>query len=290
MGQLAQQLLNGVVMGGIYALSALGLTMVYGMMNIVNVAHGELYMLGALFTYYLTSTLGLPYLPSVLAALVLVALIGGAMERSSLRRIRGQTMVVTTLVTLGWSLILQNVSLILTGGIPRYITSPFPETSLVLGGLQIAPSRLFAALAAGAVIVLTHLFLQKTVLGNAMRASFQDKDAASLVGINVGLIYMLTFALGAALAALSGGLLGTISYVDPSMGAKGLMKSFVVVTIGGMGSFIGAIFGGLILGIVEALAAAYISSAYKDFIGFIMVVVILLFLPSGLFGKRERYA
>ncbi|HEY3314920.1 MAG TPA: branched-chain amino acid ABC transporter permease [Bacillota bacterium] len=290
MGQLAQQLLNGVVIGGIYALSALGLTMIYGMMNIVNVAHGELYMLGALFAYYLTSTLGLPYLPAVLVALILVGVIGGAIERSSLRRIRGQTMVVTTLVTLGWSLILQNVSLIITGGVPRYIASPFSETPLAFAGMQIAQARLFAALAAGVVIIATHLFLQKTVLGNAMRASFQDKDAASLVGINVSLIYMLTFALGAALAALSGGLLGTISYVDPSMGAKGLMKSFVVVTIGGMGSFIGAIFGGLILGIVEVLAAAYISSAYKDVIGFVMVVVVLLFLPSGLFGKRERYA
>lgn len=290
MSELPQQLLNGIAIGGIYALNALGLTMIYGMMNVVNIAHGELYMLGALFAFFFANMLGLPYFPAVLVAVLVVALMGIIIERLSLRPIQGQPMVITTLVTLGVSLILQNVSLIITGGVPRYINSPFSDAPVVLGAIQMSPARLFAVVASGVVIVLTHLFLEKTVIGNSIRASFQDKDASSLVGINVSRVYMLTYALGAALAALGGGLLGTISYVDPTMGAKGLMKSFVVVTIGGMGNLIGAIFGGLILGIVETLAAAFISSEYKDVFGFLMVVVVLLFLPQGLFGAKERKA
>jgi branched-chain amino acid transport system permease protein len=288
--ELPQQLLNGIVIGGIYALNALGLTMIYGMMNVVNIAHGELYMLGALFTFFFISILRLPFFLSVIVAVLFVALLGCVIERVTLKPIQGQPMVITTLVTLGVSLILQNVALIVTGGIPQYIDSPFSSTPLVLGPVQMSPTRLFAVAASGVVIVATHLFLEKTVIGNSIRAAFQDKDAASLVGINVSRVYMLTYALGAALAALGGGLVGTISYVDPSMGAKGLMKSFVVVTIGGMGNIIGAIFGGLILGIVETLSAAYISSEYADVIGFVMVVVILLFLPQGLFGAKERSA
>ena len=290
MSELPQQLLNGITIGGIYALNALGLTMIYGMMNVVNIAHGELYMLGALGAFFLVDSFNVPYFLAVILAVALVALLGALIERVSLRPIRGQPMVTTTLVTLGISQILKNVSVIVTKGVPRYIGSPFSDAPVVLGPVQIVPARLFAVITAAFVIILTHLFLQKTVIGSTMRASFQDKEASSLVGINVSRIYMFTFGLGAALAALGGGLLGTFSFVDPNMGAKGLMKSFVVVTIGGMGNMIGAIFGGLILGVVETIAAGYISSEYKDVIGFLMVVVVLLFLPQGLFGAKERKA
>lgn len=277
-------------MGGIYALNAVGLTMIYGMMNIVNVSHGELYMLGALFTYLTISVLNLPYFLAVIIGVLIVGTLGMLIERGLLRRIRNAPIVLTTLVTLGASLILQNVSLIATSGVPRYIASPFSNDPLIFGSVQILPARLFAAVVAGVVIIATHLFLQKTMWGNAMRAAFQEKDASRLVGINVNKVYMLTFAIGAALAALGGGLMGTISYVDPMMGAKGLTKCFVVVTIGGMGNFLGAIYSGLLLGIVETFTAAYISSAYKDMVGFVMVVVVLLFMPTGLMGFKERRA
>ena len=219
-----------------------------------------------------------------------MGLLGMGIERWTLRPVRQYPMTVTMLVTLGLSLILQNVTLIITGGVPKNIISPFSEVPISIGGVRMAPVRVFAAAAAACVILGTHFFLTRTKHGNAMRASFQDKEASLLVGINVSRIYMLTFALGAGLAALGGGLTGTLSYVDPAMGAKGLMKCFVVVTIGGMGSFIGAIFGGLALGLIEALAAAYISSEYADLIGFVMVIGILLFAPTGLFGAKERTA
>ncbi|HHY94828.1 MAG TPA: branched-chain amino acid ABC transporter permease [Firmicutes bacterium] len=288
-GQLAQQLANGIVIGGIYALSAVGLTMIYGMMNIVNVAHGELFMLGALLTYYLTQAVGLSFFVGVAASILLVSALGMVIERAALRPIRNSPMVVTTLATLGISLMLQNLCLIITSGIPRFIGSPFSDIPLSVAGITLAPARLFATVVAVAVIVGTHVFLHRSKLGNAMRAAFQDKEASSLAGINVSSIYMLTYALGAGLAALAGALLGTVAYVDPMMGAKGLMKCFVVVTIGGMGDFLGAIFAGFLLGVVETLSAAYISSMYKDVIGFVMVIVVLLFLPSGLFGRKERF-
>lgn len=288
MGQLAQQLANGLVLGGIYALAALGLTLIYGIMDIVNIAHGELFMLGALLTYYLTAVVGLSFFVSGVVAIVLVAFLGMVIERLALRPIANAPIVVTTLATLGVSLILQNVSLIMTSGVPRFIPSPFSDQPLSFGGISLAPARLFAAAVAFVVIIGVHYFLHHTKQGNAMRAAFQDKDASWLVGINVGLTYMFSYAFGAALAALGGALLGIVAFVDPMMGAKGLMKAFVVVTIGGMGNFVGAIFSGLLLGVMEALTAGYISSLYKDVIGFVLVVVILVFLPSGLFGRKER--
>jgi len=288
--QFAQQLANGLVVGGIYSLAAIGLTLIYGIMDIVNIAHGELFMLGALLTYYFTAAFGIPFVLSVVLALAAVALLGMLIERTALRPIANSPIVVTTLATLGVSLIVQNVTLILSGGVPRFIPSPFSDTPLSIGGVSLAPARVFAAVTAFAVIVGVHYFLRKTKVGNAMRAAFQDKDASWLVGINVKTTYLLSYAFGAALAALGGALLGVVAYVDPLMGAKGLMKSFVVVTIGGMGSFVGAIFGGLFLGVAETLTAGYISSMWKDAIGLIMVIVILLFLPSGLFGRRERRA
>ncbi len=290
MEQFAQQIANGLVLGGIYSLAALGLTLIYGIMDIVNIAHGELFMLGALLTYYLTAAMGIPFFFSVVLAVALVALLGMVIERTALRPIANSPMVVTTLATLGVSLILQNVTIIVSGGVPRFIPSPFPETPVVVGGVSLAPARIFAAAVALLVIVGVNYFLRRTKAGNAMRAAFQDKDASWLVGINVRNTYLLSYAFGAILAALGGALLGIVAYVDPLMGAKGLMKSFVVVTIGGMGSFVGAIFGGLFLGVVETLTAGYVSSMYKDVIGFVMVILILLFLPSGLFGRRERRA
>jgi len=288
--QLAQQLANGLVVGGIYSLAALGLTLIYGIMDIVNIAHGELFMLGALLTYYFTASFGIPFIAAVALSLVVVALLGMVIERTALRPIANSPMVVTTLATLGVSLIVQNVTLILSGGVPRFIPSPFPETPLTIGGVDLAPARVFAAVVAFTVILGVHFFLRKTKVGNAMRAAFQDKEASWLVGINVKTTYLLSYAFGAALAALGGALLGVVAYVDPLMGAKGLMKCFVVVTIGGMGSFVGAIFGGLFLGVAETLTAGYISSLWKDAIGFVLVILVLLFLPSGLFGRRARRA
>lgn len=288
MSQLPQQLLNGLIIGVIYSLSAVGISLIYGMMDIVNVAHGELYMLGALFTYLAIELCGLPYFAAVLLGILLVAVLGMLVERLTLRKIRNGPIVLTTLVTLGVSLILQNVTLMITSGVPRYIASPFSEDPIIFSqNLQIGPARLFAAVCAIFVIVATQLFLKKTIHGNAMRAAFDEKDASSLVGINVNTVYMLTYAIGAGLAALAGGLLGTISYVDPMMGAKSLTKSFAVVTIGGMGNFGGAIYGGILLGLVETLASAYISSAYKDMIGFIMVIIVLMISPKGLYALSK---
>ncbi len=289
MNQFVQQAANGLLLGSIYSLIALGLSMIFGMMNIVNVAHGDFYMLGALVAYYTVASFHLPYAVAVVASVAVVGALGAAIERGILRRVRESAMVTTMLITLGLSLLLQNFSLMATGGVPHFIRSPFSPEPLVLGLVHVAPARLFAAVFSILFIIAVHLFLTRTKWGNAMRACFQDKTAASLAaGIDIEKVYALTFALGVGMAALAGTLLGTIFFVDPMMGAKGMTKSFVVVIVGGMGSFVGAIFSGLLLGVTETLAAAYLSSGYKDVVGFILVVLVLTFRPAGLFGKRIR--
>jgi branched-chain amino acid transport system permease protein len=255
------------------------------MMDVVNFAHGEFYMLGAFFAYYLASLLGLDYYTSVLISILLVVGVGFLCERLLLRPLRKETVITTVLATIGLSIFLKNGALIIWGPRPKLIDSPFALDAIHIGSIAVTEAKIFAFAVTIAAILLAHLGIQKTRLGRAMRATFQDKEASSLVGVSVSNIYVLTFVLGAGLAATAGALIGTIFLVYPDMGELAAMKAFVVVIMGGMGSFMGAIFGGLILGVAEAIGAGFISSGYKDAIGFILVILILMFKPSGLFKK-----
>ena len=281
--EFSQQVVNGLIIGSAYALMAVGLTLIFGMMDVVNFAHGEFYMLGAFFAYYLVSLLELDFYASVLLSILIVAAIGFLCERLLLKPLRKETIVTTVLVTIGLSIFLKNTALIIWGPRPKLIASPFALDAIHLGPIAVTEAKIFAFAVTVLAILLAHLGIQKTRLGRAMRATFQDKEAANLVGVSVSKIYALTFVLGAGLAATGGALIGTIFLVYPDMGELAAMKAFVVVIMGGMGSFMGAIFGGLILGIAETTGAGFISSGYKDAIGFIIVILILMFKPSGLF-------
>jgi branched-chain amino acid transport system permease protein len=169
--------------------------------------------------------------------------------------------------------------------VPESITSPFPLTAYTLGGLYFLPQRIMVIFAALFLVLLTHLLLKKTKIGKAMRATFQDLEAASLMGIRIDRIYSFTFVLGAGLAAASGVLLGPIFTVHPYIGNLANLKAFVIVIIGGLGSFMGAITAGFLLGVFESLGAGYVSSGYQDAIGFILLIIILIYRPTGLFGK-----
>lgn len=283
--ELSQQVVNGLIIGSAYALMAIGLTLIFGMMDVVNFAHGEFYMLGAFFTYYLVSFLGLGYYASVFLSILIVAGIGFFCERLLLKPLRKETVITTVLVTIGLSIFLKNSALIFWGPRPQLIDSPFALDAIHIGPVAVTEAKIFAFAVTVMAILLAHLGIQKTRLGRAMRATFQDKEASSLVGVSVSNIYALTFVLGAGLAATAGALIGTIFLVYPDMGELAAMKAFVVVIMGGMGSFVGAIWGGLILGIAETTGAGFISSGYKDAIGFILVILILMFKPSGLFKK-----
>ena len=283
-----QHLLNGLLLGGTYALLGIGLTLIFGLMNVVNFAHGEFYTLGAYLTF---AALSLPRVNFVLA--IAVAILGGALlgalcERVLLRPLRGESIDTTMLVIIGLWIAMQNGELLACGGVAKSIPHPFPTAPIVIGPVSVAPLRLFVLAAVLVLIAGSHALIYLMPLGMAMRATFQDRETAALMGIDVGRIHTLTFAFGSGLAAAAGALLGPVFLVYPSMGDLAALKAFSVVILGGLGNFAGATLGGLILGIAEELGAGYVSSGYRDAVGFVIIILVLLLRPSGLFARAER--
>jgi branched-chain amino acid transport system permease protein len=281
---------NGLVIGTFYALSALGLTLVFGLMRVVNFAHGELYVIGGLLGWALTEQLGLNYFLALALVVAVLAAIGYGIDRLMIERVRGQGEEPTILLTIGLSIFITNTALLIVGTTPQKVPSPFESKPLFFGPVVVTQSRLFLVLICAALILGAHLLIQKTTLGRAMRATFQDQMAAQLSGIRTGRIYGFTLALGAALAGAAGMLLGSVYVAQATIGGLVSLKAFVVVILGGMGSFAGAIVGGLILGISEALWGGYVATGYVDAIGFALVIVMLLVRPYGLFSKRAERA
>jgi branched-chain amino acid transport system permease protein len=288
MDALLQHLVNGLVLGGTYALLGIGLTLIFGLMNLVNFAHGEFYTLGAYATFAALALGGLNFFAAIAAAIVVGAAAGALCERVLLRPLRGESIDTTMLVMIGLWIALQNGELLAWGGVARSIPHPFPTAPLTLGPVGIAPLRLFVVAAALALIIAAWLLIQRTRLGCAMRATFQDRETAALMGVKIGRIHTATFAFGSALAAAAGALLGPIFLAYPSMGDLASLKAFSVVILGGLGNLAGATLGGLLLGIAEELGAGYVSSGYRDAVGFVIIILVLLFRPSGLFARTER--
>ena len=283
--QFVTHMFNGAIIGSAYGLMGVGLTLIFGLMNVVNFAHGELYMLGAFFVYSLVVILQVNYFLSILLGMGGVLVFGGIIERFTIKPIRNAPILMTALVTIGLSIFLKNTALVIWGGVPKKIPNPFPSASLKLGYVYVTQPRIFALLLTIGVIILLHYLIKKTKLGKAMRATFENKDAAALMGIRVDRIYLYTFAIGSVVAAMAGILLGTIYLVYPTMGELAVLKAFIIVIMGGMGNFVGAFFSGIILGISESLGAGFISTGYKDAVGFVIVILVLLFRPQGLFGE-----
>jgi branched-chain amino acid transport system permease protein len=288
MEALLQHLVNGLVLGGTYALLGIGLTLIFGLMSVVNFAHGEFYTLGAYAAFAALALAGAGFAVALAGAIVLGALLGALCERVLLRPLRGESIDTTMLVMIGVWIAMQNGELLVWGGVAKSIPHPFPTAPLVLGPLSIAPLRLFVFVTALALIGGAHLLIQRTRLGRAMRATFQDRDTAALMGVRIERIHTVTFAFGSALAAAAGALLGPIFLAYPSMGDLAALKAFSVVILGGLGNFAGATVGGLLLGIAEEMGAGYISSGYRDAVGFVIIILVLVFRPSGLFARAER--
>jgi len=279
MAEILQQILNGLVVGAAYALIAVGLTVIFGLMDVVNFAHGEFYLLGAVCMYYLTMQFGVNFFLSIILAVALTMAVGLLIDRLLLQPLRGAPLLTTALAMIGLSIFIANLVLVTSGPVPKIISSPFASAPLQLGPVLLPKLRLFAGVVTLAVIVASHFALKCSSFGRDIRATFQDRHAAALVGIPVNKVYRYTFTIGSAFAALAGALLGSIFMVYPTMGILAVSKAFVIVIVGGLGSFPGAVSAGLLLGVVETLAAGYISSGYKDAIGWIVVVVVLLYQP-----------
>jgi branched-chain amino acid transport system permease protein len=285
-----QLVANGLVLGAFYALSALGLTLVFGLMRVVNFAHGELYVIGGLFGWALTVVFSWNYFLALVVVVIVLGILGYLIDQVLIARVRGQGEEPTILLTIGLSIFIANTALLIVGTTPVTVASPFANKPLFLGPVVITQARLVLVAICAVLIFSANLLIQRTTLGRAMRATFQDPMAAQLVGIRTPRIYGFTFALGATLAGAAGMLLGSIYVVEASTGGIISLKAFVVVILGGMGSFAGAVAGGLILGLTEALWGGYVSTGYVDAIGFALVIVTLLVRPYGLFSRRAERA
>lgn len=288
MSQLPQYLANGLVTGCIYALMALGLTIVFGYMNVVNFAHGALYAFGAYLGYSFATWSDLGFFAALAGAAVGTAAIGVVIERGLLDATREKSAVMMPmLVTIGLAVALQNLALVIWGPVPKRLESPIHGATVDFGAVKLAPQQLFVAILAIVLIVLVNAWFQRTRLGLAMRATFQDGQAAWLSGVNVKRMYGFGFGLGAALAGMAGVLVASIFSLTPNMGELAISKAFAVVILGGLGSFKGVVAGGLMLGIAESLTSGYISSGYADAVAMAVLLVALTVRPEGLFGVRQ---
>lgn len=286
--ELLQHFLNTFILGSTYALLGIGLTLIFGIMRVVNFAHGELYSFGAYILYMAAALLGLNFFAAVIVAVVAGCLLGALIEFVLLRPMRGADIDTTMLIMIGAMIVMQNGEQYVWGGVAKSVVTPFPELPLVIGPLSVSWLRVFVLCAALALIGLAHLLINRTKLGKAMRATFQDRDAASLMGVNIQFIYMATFALGSSLAAAAGALLGPVYVISPQMGNLASLKAFAIVILGGLGSIGGATIGGFLLALAEELGAGYVSSGYRDAMGFVIIIAVLLFRPTGIFARVER--
>jgi branched-chain amino acid transport system permease protein len=279
---LVQALLNGFGLAVVYVLVALGLTLIFSILEIINFAHGEFYMLGGFAAYYLCAVGGLNYVATLVLAVLLVGLAGVVAERLVFRHLRGKTLN-AFIVSLGLLWVLQATAQLSFGVLDKSVPSAVSGIVRV-GGVIVSRERLFVILTAVALIIGLYLFLKFTRTGQAMRAVAQDAEAAALQGVNIELTSALGFGIGCALAGAAGALLAPIFAVSPTMGALPVVKAFIIIIVGGMGSLPGAVLGGLLLGAVEGVGTLFMSSAAVNILGFLMVIAILLLRPRGLLG------
>ena len=288
MDELLQHLVNALILGSTYALLGIGLTLIFGIMRVVNFTHGELYALGAYAVFFLEVSLGVNFFLALVLAVIIGCAVGAAIEFVLLRPLLDADIDTTMLVMIGAWIVLQNTELFYWGGVSKAIMTPFSDEPLQVGPIFVSWLRLFVLVMALILIAATYVLINRTKLGKAMRATFQDRDTAALMGVNIKGIYTATFAIGSGLAAAAGALLGPVFLVTPSMGDLASLKAFAIVILGGLGNITGATLGGFILAFVEEIGAGYISSGYRDAMGFLIIIIVLLFKPTGLFARAER--
>ncbi|MGA2958433.1 MAG: branched-chain amino acid ABC transporter permease [Thermodesulfobacteriota bacterium] len=282
-----QQILNGVLIGSVYSLMALGLTLIYGILHIPNFAHGNKYMLGAFISLTLVSLFKINYWLAILLSMVVLALIGLLVERYIYLPLRDQPHINSFIAAIGLLLLLEGIAFAIWGG--EWHRFPFAyRQNLSFFGITITLHRLLVIVAAAVLILLLQLFIKKTTLGWTIEAVAQDREGAQLVGINVQWVSGMAFAIGTALAAAASSLIAPVYLVYPAMGSLPLIKAFVVIILGGMGSLPGAVIGGYLLGLIESLAGGYISMIYADLFAFAVLVIVLAIKPTGLFGKKAE--
>ncbi len=283
-----QAVVNGLLVGSLYSVIAMGLTIIFGVMRVINMAHGELIMLGMYAAFWVFTLLKLGQVAALLISLPIFVVLGAGIYGGVVERVeRRAGEMGTLLVTAGLSYLLANAAQLVWKADFRSLPSALTARSLFVRGISLNYSLLSAFLAAIMLTAATYLLLIYTDAGRAIRATAQDREAAALMGVQIYRTNMMAFALGTALAGAAGVLLTPVFYVYPYVGRVFLVKAFVVVVLGGMGSVLGASLGGLLFGVVESVASLYISSGYREAVGLVIFLLVLLFKPSGLFGRSR---
>jgi branched-chain amino acid transport system permease protein len=287
--QFCQQLINGISLGSIYALIALGYTMIYGIIKLINFAHGDIYMIGAYFGFFATTQLGVGFIPAIIIAMAGAAVVGIIIERIAYRPMRNAPRIAILITAIGVSFLLEYGMILFVSPQPRTFPAVFTPTVYHMGPLVANSQQLVILISALILMVTLSYIVNSTKAGKAMRAVSFDADAARLMGINIDKVISMTFALGSALAAAGGVLVGVYyNSIDPLMGMMPGLKAFVAAVLGGIGIIPGAMMGGIILGIVEAMVSGFLSSTFRDAAAFGILILILLYKPAGLLGKNIR--
>ncbi len=285
LSQTLQYLFSGLTNGAIYALSALGFSLIYNASGVINFAQGEFIMLGGVCAVMLTSA-GVPLPLAILLAVLVVSLVGLLLEKLAIEPAGDADVVSLIIITIGASIFLQGVAQVLFGKGQRALPPFTGDAPIMIAGASLLPQSLWMIGTGAAIVLLLAWFFERTRLGKAVLATAHNRLAARLVGINTRHVLALSFVLSAALGAIAGVVSAPITLTSYDVGILVGLKGFVAATLGGLGSGMGAVVGGLILGLMEALAAGYISSAYKDAVPFVLIILILFFMPRGLFGAR----
>jgi branched-chain amino acid transport system permease protein len=288
--ELLQQLVNGISLGSIYALIALGYTMVYGIVKLINFAHGDVFMVGAFVGFYSITILDLSFFPALLISMAVCAVFGVLIERIAYKPLRNATRIAALITAIGVSLLIEYGFIYFRGAQPEaYPGKVLPSEKIEILGVSLNSQSIFILCVSLALMVILQFIVHKTKIGKAMRAVSFDAEAAKLMGINVDNTISATFALGSALAGAAGVIFGTYYIkIEPLMGVIPGLKAFVAAVLGGIGIIPGAMVGGLLLGVIEALVSAAGYSLWRDGVAFVVLILILIFLPAGLFGKNKR--
>lgn len=285
---LAQLLLNGLVIGVIYALIAMGLSLIFGVLEIVNFAHGEFYMLGAMLAYFLTAHWGIGYWPIILIVTIVALALGYVLYEGLLLSMHGEGFERSILLTLGLSMVLQNGAVFLFTTTPRMLETGLSYSNVVVGDLRLPLARAFALGLGLAAFVALYLILYRTRIGKAMRGVAQNREAALMVGIDPRAVSRLAVAVGIGLSGLAGAALAPVYAVHPLMGFSFVFKAFAIIIIGGLGNISGAAIAAIMLGVLESLAGGFLPLALVDALVFVCMIAVLLLRPQGLFGRGVR--
>lgn len=283
---LLQNIINGLLIGGLYGLAGLGFSLVWGVMGLINMAHGALIMVGAYVAFWVFTALGIDPFVGIIPAMIVLFLMGYVTQRWLINPVLRSSQIMVMMLTFGIDLVLQNLGLWLFTADYRSVTTAYSGAGLALGPIVIPYTRLAIGVLAVLIALALHQVLTRTRLGRAVQATAQNRDAAQLTGVPIQQIYALTFGLGAAAAGAAGAMVSTIQAISPTMGTQFLTKAFVVTVLGGLGHIPGAVLGGLILGLAESLGATFFGPGFQEATGFVLLVVILILRPQGLFGRK----